>query len=75
MLPSLLTPTNADIAAGKDCEPETRVKHSVQKIPFTPFREPFVVLVFGHAFVSGYLLANSESTEFFCCSAVDVGFD
>src|SRR5229473_1996237 len=66
---------NIDAAAGKDCEPEINVKQSVQKIPCGPLREPVVVLLFAHGLVSGYLLVNSWSMEFFCCSAVAVGLD
>jgi hypothetical protein len=70
-----LTPTNIDAAAGKDWEPDVSVKHSVQKIPCGPLRDPVVVFVFGQSLVSGYLPMNSWSMEFFCCSAVAVGLD
>src|SRR5882672_8865189 len=55
--------------------PDVSVKHSSQTIPETPFSVSVLVLLPGHVFVSGYLLAKNLSTVSLFCWAVWGGLD
>src|ERR1700694_5145003 len=55
--------------------PADSVKHSCQKIPDAPLREPVVVLLPAQFFVSGYLPLKKLSTVSLFCWALCAGLD
>src|SRR5258708_10037655 len=73
MLPLELAPAQRLNSAGKLWPPDVAVKQSCHQMPATPPMDPLVVLVPGHALVSGYLAVRCLSTSSLICCAVSGG--
>src|ERR1700704_3984792 len=72
MLPFEFAPAKTGIAIWMLWPPADSVKHSCQKIPAAPLREPVVVLLPAQFLVSGYLPLKKLSTiSLFCCAFWD----
>src|SRR5579859_440274 len=75
MLPLALAPTQMGAPTCTLCAPLVSVKHSSQKIPFSPLMLPVLTLLPEHALVSGNFCRKYLSIVSLFCCAVWGGLD